>query len=234
MKRRLLFWAGVGVALLMIAMTPTSILQGKDYEVQTITMPLGWKTIHFLSRHHQMALLIRQIVPRRASEEEKAMAIYRWVRSNIHRGVPKGLPVMDDHVSNIVIRGYGTEDQIADLFTALCTYAGLEARWRGVLFEGERPLAVLSLVQISGDWILMDPYRDVISRSPMGELEDVRAFQEEIRSGKVRLGSPSIRGIPYTEAVLSVRVEEFSRDGMNRGISQMPLKRLIRMILRET
>ena len=227
MKSRRRWFLGIGIFLLFgIASLPTHIQTARNYKLETIRMPLGWKTIHFLSRHHQMILLAREIISSKAPEEEKAMAVYRWVRAHIYRGVPAGLPVMDDHVLYVAVRGYGTEDQMADLFTALCTYVGLTARWSTIYSKEGSALGSVSMVRITGRWVVMDPFRDYIARIPSGELEDLQNLQGRLRRESVNLGIPAVRGASYEQFLLILDQDAFLRKGVDRGSSQIPLRRI--------
>ncbi|HPM43368.1 MAG TPA: hypothetical protein PLV52_06020, partial [Candidatus Omnitrophota bacterium] len=100
--------------------------KGIDYNVSTIKIPLYLKALDFIDRHYNYVQLTKNIIDGSKDEQEKALRIYIWVGMNIKKN-PAGMPVVDDHPLNIVIRGYGVEDQFEDVFTILCTYAGLEA-----------------------------------------------------------------------------------------------------------
>ena len=207
-----------------LASIPVSVRQGMNYTLQENRIPLGWKVIHFLSRHHRMQMLTAQIVGKEISEEKKALDVYDWVRANIYRGIPSGLPVVDDHVLDIAIRRYGSEDQIADLFTALCSYAGLEARWDRVSVASNRWVAAIPVVNISHRLIVMDPYRGFISRDPSGQFVDLAVLQKRLRGGLWDVGGMRVRELPYEQVLLAMPTE-FGM-GMDRGSSQMPFRRL--------
>lgn len=230
-KKRWVVWSAIGLGFCVFACYPVATRQGVNYQVRETRMPLGWKIIHFLSRHHQMMVLSRQIVQRHMTEEERALAIYDWVRANLYLGVPEGLPVVDDHVFHIAIRHYGTEDQWADLFTALCAYAGLRARWDYVHTPTSKRVAAVPVVTIGGRLIVMDPYRGFVAQSSTGELLDLSGLQQLIRSGGLVSGRRLVRGVPYEEALLALSA---SSGGMNRGVSQMPLPRLFQLIRQKT
>ena len=107
---------------------PATTRQGIDFRQRTILQPLYLKAMDFISRDGHYRLLAREIVQGAATDEARALQIYAWTRDHI-RPVPPGLPVVDDHIWHIIIRGYGTDDQVNDVFTTLCAYAGLSAFW---------------------------------------------------------------------------------------------------------
>ena len=67
------------------------------------------------------------------------MEIFIWTCENI-RKQPDGLPVIDDHVWHIIIRGYGEPDQSSDVFTTLCNYAGIRAFYALASYAGSKNL----------------------------------------------------------------------------------------------
>ena len=155
-RARWIKWVAGIVIVGAIAMTlslPTR--QGVNYQVSTQTLPAYVKTFEFLSRHHRYAALARQITAGMTSDHDRAQAVFAWTRQHI-RPVPEGWPVVDDHILNIIIRGYGTEDQAADVFTTLSTYAGVHAFWT---WTDDSPRAVISWAQLDGRWTAFDVLR---------------------------------------------------------------------------
>ena len=59
----------------------------------------------------------------------RVLAVFDWTARRI-QPTPEGWPVVDDHILNIIIRGYGMTDQRADVFATLTTYAGVPAFWQ--------------------------------------------------------------------------------------------------------
>ena len=85
------------------------------------------------------------------------MAIYNWTVANIKRP-PKDFPIVDDHIWDIIVRRYGGNDQIADVFTTLVSYAGYEAFWEKLKPAGAERALVLSFVRIGKEWKAFDLY----------------------------------------------------------------------------
>lgn len=115
-----------GLFFLGAWLIPTTTRQGINYQVSEIRLPLGLKVLDFFQRHWHMRRIAWKIFRDCKTPSERAEAAFQWVRKNI-RPQPSELPVVDDHVWHIVIRGYGKADQIADVFCTLCNYGGLPA-----------------------------------------------------------------------------------------------------------
>ena len=166
-------WAAflaAAVALIAVALVPTQTRQGVDYTVSTYSLPLYAKALDFLQRDSSYARLVSQIVSKDAPPESRALTIFEWTRKNI-RDTPAGFPVVDDHISHIIIRGYGDDDQKADVFTTLATYAGVPAYW--IRIGAMRPFLVLSLVWLDRHWRVFDVQNGIVFRDRRGALVSV-------------------------------------------------------------
>src|SRR3989338_5498954 len=154
--RLLLFF----IAIILVLNLNVSIKQGINYEVRTLKIPLYLKILDFYDRHFNYGYLADSIVKGIKNPEEKAVRIFEWTYANIHR-TPIGMPVVDDHVWHIIVRGYGNDDQFADVFSTLCNYAGLDALFLEVFRKDEKEAIVLSFVKIGNKWLVFDPYNGV-------------------------------------------------------------------------
>jgi hypothetical protein len=128
------------------------------------SLPLYAKALDFVDRDINYRRLATSIVAERATDEAKARAVFEWTRANI-RDIPEGFPTIDDHVWHIIVRGYGTGDQKADVFTTLLTYAGVPAYF---IFIGPRPEIPLSFVKVDGSWRVADVENGLMFRSKDG------------------------------------------------------------------
>jgi hypothetical protein len=117
-------WAAfvVAAALAGIAHWPTTTRYGIDFQAHRRTIPLYQKSIEFVSRDLQIGTLARQIADGAASDPEIVERVFDWVRRNV-RPVPEAFPIVDDHVWNTIVRGYGADDQRTEVFTLLTSYA---------------------------------------------------------------------------------------------------------------
>jgi hypothetical protein len=179
-------------ALVAVANVPTTTYQGVNFVVSARTLPAYVKALDFADRDANYKGLARQIAGRASSDEARLRAVFDWTRANI-RDTPTGFPVVDDHVWHIIIRGYGEDDQKADVFTTLLTYAGVRAYW---IFIGPRPELVLSFVKADGAWRVLDVANGVMFRSRDGHgatADDVAADP----AFAAAQGPAVYRGVPY-------------------------------------
>jgi len=178
---------------------PVRTRQGVNYTLTEQTIPLHLKLGRFIYRDAEYRALVRTVTKGLANKEARVLALYDWVRAHLHSGIPQGLPVMDDHVWHIIVRGYGTADQLADVLATLCAYAGVPAELVFLGPPGGRSVHAVTLVRVEGRWCPVDPYYGVMARHPDGRL----ASREEILADPelVRRYAPSmtVRGVEYAQ-----------------------------------
>lgn len=209
LRRRRRIWrylVGLALVFLMIALAlwPTASYQGVNQRVLKHRLPLAVKVADFLSRHWHMKALTKQIVNPSMDALERISTIFRWTVENVHKS-PKGLPVVDDHVYHIMIRGYGNEDQISDVFTTLCVYAGVPAVSARLSIGDEKPFITVALVLVEGAWRVVDPARNKVFAGPDGSLatvDDLRLHPDEYLSDTSSL---VIKGFKYPQYFHSLR-----------------------------
>ncbi len=139
---------------------------------------------------------------------------------------PPELPVIDDHIWHIIVRGYGTEDQQADVFTTLAVYAGLRAWWTVT-----RPpdhcgdFLPLSFVRVDGRWVVLDVAHGLVFRDRDGRPATPEALAADHGLVAAAAGDLGFRGIPYVRYF-----EHFCPPTPPRTLraeKQMPLSRLV-------
>lgn len=160
-----------------VAWWPTSISQGINGAISEIRLPLWVKATEFVVRDYHYRRLARQITRRLASPQEKALAIVEWTRAHL-RPQPRELPTVDDHVYSIIVRGYGTSDQFADVVSTLCAYAGIPAMMNKLSAPGGDRLYV-TLVQVDGRWCPLDPYHGVLFQHEDGRLASLEELTRD-------------------------------------------------------
>jgi transglutaminase-like putative cysteine protease len=201
--RRRVVRLGLAVAMLggavVMLQWPVRTRQGWNGQVTERTVPLWLKTLRFLTRDAEYRHLAAQLTRGCRDDEARVMALYAWVRSRVYPGIPDGMPVVDDHVWDIMVRGYGTPDQHADVLATLCAYAGVPAELAFLGPRGGRPFHAVALVWLNGRWCPVDPYYGVIVRHPVGRpasREEILAEPELIE----RQAPPvTIRGVAYAQ-----------------------------------
>jgi hypothetical protein len=156
--------------------------QGINYEVISTKIPLYLKILNFFDRHYNYKDLVKQIVKDTEVKEEKVLKIFKWTYEHI-KAQPVQLPVIDDHVWNIIIRGYGVQDQYCDVFSTLCNYIGTEAFFDYVYTKDSSSKICLSFVRFNKRWYIFDPYRGIYFKDNYGHIADL----EEIKNGNWRI-----------------------------------------------
>ncbi|MEE8076507.1 MAG: transglutaminase-like domain-containing protein [Candidatus Binatia bacterium] len=227
MKRRIRPIAIVILALIMtvgaawfVLTRPVTIRRGVDYRITEIQMPLYLKLLAYVHRHFEYRQLARRLVDGMSDREEKILTLFEWTRKNV-RPIPKGYPIVDDHVWDIIVRGYGSQDQAADVFATLCAYAGIPAHFGFACTPKKNSCVGVAFVQLpNGSFGLFDPHYGVAVRHPDGRLASI----EEIRTDQSLLErtDPALAGYAkYFEKLPKVSVDTASRTSCN-----MPLRRL--------
>ena len=234
MMRRGLVVAGAGVVLLYALSAPATTRQGVNFVVSATRIPRYVKILGFLHRDAQYRLLAGQITEGLAGDEARAIAVFRWTRAHI-LATPAGWPIVDDHVLHIIIRGHGVDDQMADVFTTLLTYAGVPAFWKpvsqaprasdgGAKPAGTGPLLILSFAKVDGRWTVFDIAENVIFADAQGRLLDVRALAADPVLAEATAGGVRPGGLSYADYL--VRLRPFTVPGILRAQTQMPWPRV--------
>lgn len=157
---------GVGAGVGWVLTQPVSTHQGVNFSVTRQSLPLYLKAVEFLERHEQSRLLAARITQGAATDRQRVQAVFDWTHQHI-QPTPPGWPIVDDHVWHIMIRGYGVEDQMADVLTTLCVYAGVPAYWRYIRGQHGGSL-IVSYVKVAGHWAVIDMQRAVIFEDAHG------------------------------------------------------------------
>ena len=150
MKRRIIIAAIIiaAIAALVLVQVPTK--QGINYVVRTYKIPLYIKIMEYIDRDYNYRRIVREITDGKAADADKVLAIFNWCVQHV-KPQPAKLPIVDDHQYNIIIRGYGVNDQCEDIFALLCIYAGFESFYKGFASVDGKNFH-LSLVKIHGAW----------------------------------------------------------------------------------
>jgi len=217
-------WFVLIVLSVALASVPLRTRQGIDGKVSMRFIPLYIKAIEFIDRDFHYRGLIREIMPQAMPEQEKVLALFRWVRENVRTDYPRTWRIIDDHILNIIIRRYGTSDQVADVFTTLCVYGRIDAFWDKLSSDKDRKNLILSFVRIDGSWRVFDVFRGVYFKDQQGRIATI----DDILSGK-EIVSNEEKGLPEYEVDYrsylinrkSVKLEKYLR--VKR---QMPWNRL--------
>ena len=210
------------VAVATVALWPVETRHGVDYEWTSTTIPLYEKAVNFVSRDLQVRRVLDVVIGDESDPREKVVRLFDWVHANV-RPTPDGFPVVDDHILNIIIRGYGAQDQRTEAFALLSTYAGMPAAH--VIEKGPDGVTDyhLALVQVEDELYLFDVVNGVAFEDSTGALVDVEALREEpalLASGGAIATLP---GSPYLRVITS---EAARNPSFERMEMQIPWRRL--------
>lgn len=151
----------------VVASLPAHRKIGVNFVVTDHTLPLWIKAVDFVDRDLNLAQTARQVLAGAEEDEARAMTALEWTRAHVSAR-PPGLPVVDDHVWHVIVRGYGEPDQQADVFTTLLVYEGVPAYW---MLVGTPPEELpLSYVRLHDDWRVFDAAHGVVFRTKSGGL----------------------------------------------------------------
>lgn len=223
--QRAVILACVGAAGLLWVVTrqlPTH--QGVNFRVATQQIPLYVKLLDFVHRDAHYRLLANQVAGGLQGDQARVLAVFQWTREHI-RSIPDGWPVVDDHVWHIVIRGYGADDQMADVVTTLATYAGVPAFWKYLRLSSDGPMLVLSFAKVDGTWAVFDVAHGVIFADAQGRLVAVETLLADPALADAIAGDIHPWGFAYSR-YLAV-LHPFTVPGMLRARKQMPWPRLL-------
>jgi hypothetical protein len=205
-----------------VAMWPTTRYVAIDRVVREETLPLWLKTANFVDRDLNFARVAAAALGGQPNDEARALAALSWTLENVRRQPPT-LPTRDDHVWFVVVRGYGEEDQQADVFTTLLVYRGVPAFW-GLIgrWPDEWPL---SYVRIDDAWRVFDVANGLVFRTATGALatpEDIAADRSIIERAARDVGPDVAKYLRNFEGYAPPEVPEMLRAEM-----QMPGRRLV-------
>lgn len=217
-RKRVISFILIALAAIAILNYPLTYYVGTDGAVSAEKIALYAKACGYLYRDWMYRDIVRGIVGAEMDPAKKALAIMDWVHRNVMHGVPDGLHVFDDHPLNIIIRHYGTDDQIQDIFTILCSYAGMKAGMAKCYNSDKTSRMILSLVLVRGRWLIFDAVENKYFLNREGGVASVEDYfrgdlvmSEEERSHYGR----------YMDYLRHIDTSAFTR-----AEEQMPLRRI--------
>lgn len=213
------------LAIILVLNIKVTTLQGVNYEVNTIRIPLYLKILDFMDRHYNHKQIVKRIIKNDHDEQKRVMKIFSWTYHNIKKQ-PENLPIIDDHVWHIIVRGYGVRDQSSDVFATLCNYAGVDAFFDYFYAEEKDEIIILSLARLEDRWYVFDPHNGVYFVDKGGNLAAIDAMKEG-HYRLERLGPPKEAILDYISYVKNM--PDIKEIGLRRETVQSPFKRLLYM-----
>lgn len=210
------------IIILSILNINVTYQEGINYQTYTIRIPLYFKILGFFDRHFNYDLLVKGIIESAKTDEERVMKIFEWTYNNI-RKVPKGFPIVDDHVLNIIIRGYGTDDQSADVFSTLCNYAGVDVFFTWLNTKDNKSRRAFSFVKLGNRWSMFDPYNGVYFKNKRGQ---VASLDELLRGEWECVGlKGEVVTTNYEDFFYALNSINYKNFMFSRSAIQSPLRR---------
>jgi hypothetical protein len=228
-KNRLLYF----VVFLILSLTvfiniKSTTSKGINYQVSEIEIPLYLKVLNFYDRHFNYQWLVRRVTGHLKTKEEKVFSLFRWTHETI-RHQPEYLPVIDDHVWSVYVRGYGVSDNFNDLFSTLCNYVGVDGFFTSIIGENSDAPWTFSFVRLERGWVVFDPYHGVYFTNKRGKLATV----EEIKKQNWKMvileqtEPPPFFYEPYLKLL-----PDIGEIGLGRSSIQSPVNRLKYFLVR--
>lgn len=197
---------------------------GVDYKVSRVTLPLYLKVLNFYDRHYNYKWLTKQITGHLDTREDKILRLFHWTYETI-KPQPESLPVMDSHVWDVYVRGYGVSANFHDLFSTLCNYIGADAFFTTLYGRDSDDSINLSFVRIKRGWAIFDPYNGIYFRNHTGGLTTIEEINEQ-GWHIVKLAQTDFSKANYKRYLKNLpNIEEIGL-GFTRANSQSPTNRL--------
>ena len=197
--------------------------QGVNYHVSEIELPLYLKVLNFYDRHFNYKWLANSITKDLKTKEEMVFRLFQWTHETI-RPQPKSLPIMDDHIWNVYVRGYGVADNFHDLFTTLCSYIGVNGVFLSIENKDLKVARYLSFVELEKGWVIFDPYKGAFFVNSLGgwaTIEEIKKHDWKMK----KLGPTDFSDSFYTP--LLDRLPDNPDRGLNRSNTQSPINRIL-------
>jgi hypothetical protein len=201
-RRPIYLWTAGAVAVIGLigaANLDVTTRQGLNFEVSAHRLPLYLKALQFIERSGEYEQIAEEVTQNAGSDADRVLKVFDWTRRRL-RPTPEGWPIVDDHILNIIIRGHAVNDQYADVFATIATYAGVPAFWSKVPLQ-RRPGVILSFALVQGRWRVLDVANGVVFRTPAGDLAtlaDIAAHPDIIPR---TVGAIDVNGVSYADVV---------------------------------
>lgn len=153
----------------LVAHWPVTTRYGVNYQQYKKRIPLYEKALNFLSRDVETRRLAHEVTRGAERPEDRLLTILSWVHEHV-QPIPPGFPVVDDHMWNVLVRGYGTEDQRTGAFVLLASYSGLSAAATVLWVPGHEGRLSLGIVRSQGRALVFDVVHQIVFRNEHGEL----------------------------------------------------------------
>ncbi|MBP7055349.1 MAG: transglutaminase domain-containing protein [Candidatus Omnitrophica bacterium] len=218
--RKIIIVGVIALSFIVILNIDVTTKQSVNYVISIKHLPLYLKILDFYDRHYHYLLLVREIVAGEKDDEKKVMKIMEWTLKNLAKQ-PSELPVIDDHVWHIIVRGYGVDEQFQDVFCTLCNYAGVNAFFDKV--RGDGRVRVLSFVRLGNEWRIFDAAEGIYFLNKSGKMATIENI-EKMDWHPVSIGGALSNGL-YQDLFNNLKYIDFQKWNNKRSSIQAPWAR---------
>ena len=227
MRRVMMSLSGIVLAVVLVGMIPTVSKQGIDEALVLHRIPLWQKAANFYLRHVEFERWAQDAAGGETDPQRRVLRLMDWTMKQVQH-IPPGLPFVDDHISHIVLRHYGNDGQLAEVFTALTSYTGNEGRWESYTPPGAKRRVALSFVRSEDGWWVFDLWNGGWFETPDGKIATIADFRQPDQLLRRGRAPETLDGIPYLDYYRDLdRVFERS---FSRAPGQMPWHRFLMVL----
>jgi hypothetical protein len=223
------FVAGMVVACMAVAMLVMLLdyiscesTEAVGNEQRKIILSCGEKVIRFLLRHQDLVRITGEASKGETDPQRRMLNVLEWTKKNV-RPVPPGFTIIDDHIPYIVLRGYGAEYQLAEVFTTLTTYAGYPGRWAWYTPPRGKRQVALSFVQSEDGWWVFDLRNGGWYETSDGKIATIADFRQPDRLIRRGQAPEALEGTPYLDYYRDL--DKVFQNSFSRATGQMPWDR---------
>lgn len=228
------FLAGAGgllILLVMVGHVLTTGFKGVDDTVSVHQMPFWEKTAKFYLRHVEFERWAKEAAGEETDPQRRVLKLMDWTMKNV-RHIPPGWPLIDDHISHNVLRHYGNDGQLAEVFTAFTTYTGNEGRWEAYHPPGAKERVALSFVESEDGWWVFDLWNGGWFETPSGRIATIDDFRHPEQLRRHGQAPEVLNGTPYLDYYRDL--DRVFQRSFSRARGQMPWHRLLMVLGLET
>lgn len=220
--RRTVVLLSLACIVVFISRWPVTTQSGVNYKWSSKQIFLYEKVFDFLNRDIQTRRIAAEVTDGALRDQDKLRMIFSWTGRNV-RPTPEGFPVMDDHIQNIIVRGYGEPDQITEVFALLASYVGFPATAALLELPNAPQKIVLALVQYKAQILVFDVARQIVFQHGNGEfatLEDLLRDPQLIAAASEGITVYGVRYERYFANLVDLRFT-FSRMELQKPWSRL-------------
>ena len=227
MRRVMMSLSGIVLAVILVGMIPTVSKQGVNEALVLHRIPLWQKAANFYLRHVEFERWAKEAAGGETDPQRRVLRLMDWTMKQVQHRPPE-MPFVDDHISHIVLRHYGNDGQLAEVFTALTSYSGNEGRWEFYTPTGAKHRVALSFVRSEDGWWVFDLWNGGWFETPDGKIATIADFRQPDRLRRRGQAPEILDGTPYLDYYRDL--DRVFKRSFSRAPGQMPWHRLLMVL----